>query len=103
MEQLKDSIENTIEMVDSTATLFYQQKNQEGLQVLEPVLSNIIDTINRIQNYQMNSDTNGFDHQIFNVVLTEAMKAIEKKDLVLFADILTYEVNDMLLEFINRL
>lgn len=96
MEQLKQTITETIQLAEATANLFYQQKNQEGLQVLDAVITNIMNTVTDIMNYQKNTNQVVFEDQIFNLILSEALKAIEKKDMVLFADILVYEVNDVL-------
>ena len=103
MEQLRKAIEETIKCVEATASLFYQQKNQEGFQALEPLINGIMTTVNHIQDYQLSGHKIIFEDQIFNTVLTAAMKAIEEKDTVLIADILIYEVNEMFQESINRL
>lgn len=96
MEELKKTITETMQMAEETAALFYQQKNKEGLQILETVIGKIMNTITEIINYQAEHNIKIFEDRIFNIILTEAMKAIENKDMVLFADLLVYEINDVL-------
>lgn len=103
MEQLKISIEKTIQIVENTARLFYQQKNREGYQELDNTVGQIMNTVEQILIYQRETKTRIFEDQILNIVLAEAMNALEKKDLVLFADLLVFEVNDILRECFNKL
>jgi hypothetical protein len=101
MEKLKDNINKAMRSIDKTATLFYQQKNQEGFQELDITLNTLMETINVVMTYQASQNVKLIDDQILNKVLLEAMKAIEHKDTVLIADILTYEVNEMLMQYLN--
>lgn len=103
MEQLISSMKETVQMIEDTTTLFYQQKNQEGFLALDAMLHSIVNTVGKIENYQALLDEKIFDSEIFSVVLTEAMKALEQKDMVLVSDIMIFEVITMFEECFNRL
>lgn len=103
MENLKSSIQEGIMAIESNTVLFYQQKPQEGFRQLDTTLSILMDTVNKILKYQSGKEEKIFEDQIFNAVLAEAMKAIEKKDIVLLADILIFEVSELLQESMDRI
>lgn len=103
MDKLRKDIEATMELSENSARLFYQQKPEEGFRVLESVINSIMTTVTNILHYQSEHNVAIFEDQIFNVVLNEAMKAIEQKDMILFADLLVFEVNDILRGCLNRL
>lgn len=103
MEQLRTSMVEAVRMIEDTTTLFYQRKNQEGFLVLDAMLNSIIKTVGEIDNYQIQQNITIFDNQIFNVVVAEVMKALEQKDMVLFSDILIYEVIALFEECYNRI
>jgi hypothetical protein len=103
MEQLKDNIENALQVVEKTAALFYQQKVQEGYERLDTALQCLIFTMNLIVAYQADRNEEIADEDLMNTALTEAMKAMEQKDIVLLADILIYEVNGLLEESLRRI
>lgn len=100
---LKYSIVEARKVMKQTTYLFYQQKNKEGFQKLDYTLNALLQVVNEIINFQSGNNEKLVEEQILNVVLTEAMKAIEQKDTILLADILTYEIDDMLEECLKRL
>lgn len=103
MESLKDIIETAIKAIEGNARLFYQQKSQEGFAELDSTLNILMQAINQVLNYQSGKDEKLADEQLLNLILTQAMKAMEDKDIVLLADILVYEINQILEECKNRI
>lgn len=102
MENLKNSIKEIIQTIQNTTKLFYQQKNQEGFAALDATLDTLMKGVSDILIYHKGKEEL-INENMLNVVLTEAMKALEQKDTILLSDILIYEVNDMLEECLSRI
>lgn len=96
MENIQNVIDSAISVIDDMTELFYQQKKNEALAKMNDVLDNILkvnDTIAQI------NDISDEDRQRLVVILGEAVKAMESKDYVLLADILKYDMIDILNEY----
>lgn len=96
MENTQNVIDSAISVIDDMTELFYQQKKNEALAKMNDVLDNILkvnDTIAQI------NDISDEDRQRLVVILGEAVKAMESKDYVLLADILKYDMTDILNEY----
>lgn len=102
MSILRSKIEETIQIIDNNTDLFYQNKIDEGYKHLDNTLIKISDTIEEVIKYQSQC---GKDIQGESIVgiLTEAMKALENKDALLLADILQYELKEVLEEVKSEL
>lgn len=102
MSIVKSKIEDAILTIDSNTSLFYQNKLDEGYRHLDNTLVKISEAIEEVIRYQ---DMSGQDIQGERIVgiLTEAMKALEMKDSLLLADILQYELKEMLEKVISEL
>jgi len=103
MVHMKNSIQEAMKVIEETTTLFYQQKNKEGFLRLDSTLNSLMQAVNEIVNYQVDKKVQIIDEQILNVVLTEAMKAIEQKDTILLSDLLIFEVKDMFEECLSKI
>ena len=103
MEEIKIEITDIIKSIDETTTDFYQQKTDEGYKSLDITLELLILGINHILEY--NSENNGIkiDEQQLNNLLTEAMKAIESKDVILLSDILQYDIKELFEDILKTL
>ena len=95
MSIIKGKIDDAIQVIDFNSDLFYQNKRDEGYKHLDNTLVKISDAIEEVIRYQNDS---GQDIQGEKVVgiLTEAMKALEMKDALLLADILQYDLKEIL-------
>lgn len=102
MEGIKGSIKQIIEEIDEITNYLYQQKQTEGYEKLNTVLVKIMNVIDEIFQYKVNNEIQ-FDEKQFLAKLTEAMAAMEKKDMVLLSDILDYEIGNQLKEFADML
>lgn len=102
MGELSITVNETIQAVEEVTALFYQQNNQEGMRMLELLIGRIVDTVSNIQQYQAGLEREVFSVKVFNDILSKALKAMEQKDMILFSDILFYEINSMFREFLIR-
>lgn len=98
---MKNSIEATINSIDEVTELFYQQKDKEGYVKFEETLNFLVLILDSMENDKEGNFN--IDHQGFNEKLVEAMKALEEKDTVLLADILKYEISEMLDDLASNL
>lgn len=102
MSIIRGKIDDAIQIIDYNTDLFYQNKIEEGYKHLDNTLVKISDAIEEVIRYQNDS---GQDIQGEKVVgiLTEAMKALEMKDALLLADILQYDLKEILEDVRNDL
>lgn len=96
MEDVKVKIDSAIGIIDDMTELFYQQKKNEALEKMNEVLDNILVVNDAIATVQGIPDDN---KQRITIILGEAMKAMESNDYVLLADILKYDMIDILNEY----
>lgn len=96
MENVQSIIDNAISVIDEMTELFYQQKKNDALAKMNVVLDNILRVSEAV------APTEGITEegkQRIVIVLGEAVKAMESKDYVLLADILKYDMIDILNEY----
>lgn len=85
-----------MQAIEETTTLFYQQKNQEGYQLLNHTLTVLIQVVNEIFTIKQENNTIDIDEQKLNLVLGDAMVAIEQKDTILLSDLLNFDLRIIL-------
>lgn len=103
MENIRQKIEQTISEIDMVVELFYQQKTQEAYTQLDPVLGNMMSTIEAVLAYQQEHTELEIDVNSLTEALREALSAIEEKDAILMADVLKYEVIEKLEAIVDLL
>lgn len=96
MKEITSILEGSILMIEKTTELFYQQKIEEGYKELNHTLIMLTDTVNHIFNYKAEGNDIGVEEDYLVQVLTEAMKALEMKDVILLSDILQYDLKELL-------
>ncbi|MBE5938091.1 MAG: hypothetical protein E7265_08690 [Lachnospiraceae bacterium] len=84
---MNNTIGEVINLTDDMCELFYQQKNEEALGKMNIFLNNVV---------AISGSLSDEDGQKVLGVLTEALNAMEAKDYVLLADILKYDMIDVL-------
>ena len=89
-------IMSTSRAIEDNTTLFYQQKNKEGYEMLESTLALLIQTTNGILDSQIESDELHIDVQNINDILSKAMNAMESGDTILLSDILYFDLKPLL-------
>lgn len=93
MEALIKKIDESINMINKTTDLFYQEKISEGYNALNVTLS-MINTIAGLLYEQQEEEYRDYFSKL-NVILKEAMDALEMKDLIMLADIFQYELKEL--------
>lgn len=92
MNNLKETLSTVIVNIEEVTDLFYKQKNNEGYTRLNSVLINMTNTVEQLFAYKLENNNVNIDENKLILTLTDAMHAMEKKDTVLLADILQYEI-----------
>lgn len=102
MEKMKNNLYNIIMELGKISENLYQQRIQEGYDLLNIGLGHIMDLLESVFNIKKNQDI-AFDENKMLNNLKLAMDAMEKKDNVLLADILIYDISEQLQELANTL
>lgn len=89
-------IDNTKKITMGITELLYQQKVSEVLEAMNSMLNAITELSVNLSKTDLISEE---DKAKLVIVLGEALSAMEKKDYVLFADILQYDMIDLLEEY----
>lgn len=100
MKYIKDIIINTKNDIEQVSEMFYQGKNQDGFGKLIEVIDSITNIVTLIEKstveYQVGNET-----QALETSLKEATEAMINKDTVLLADILRYDITNLLNNLLN--
>lgn len=92
---MNNIIEDTVNNIKKTADYFYQNNEVCGYQELMKAIDGIthtLDTISKENTYVKKE----FNIEKINQSLNQALVALEQKDCTLVADILVYEIADVL-------
>lgn len=92
----KIMITDAIKSIEDNTSLFYQQKNKEGYEMLNNTLELLIKTTNGILGLQKDISGLFIDEQELNNILGNAMNAIESGDSILLSDILCFDLKPLL-------
>ena len=92
----KIMITDAIKSIEDNTSLFYQQKNKEGYEMLNNTLELLIKTTNGILGIQKDKSELFIDEQELNTILGNAMNAIESGDSILLSDILYFDLRPLL-------
>lgn len=98
MNQLKDKIVASISAIDQTTDYFYQNNPNKGFAELDTTIVILSQAINEIYVYNQQQKNQQINDKEILGVLSEAMKAMETKDMILLADILQYDLKVLLKE-----
>ncbi len=88
-------IESLKEKIDLTADFFYKQKSKEGYQVLISAIDALMAITAELKAAQDNENTLEF-HQKLAVKLQEITEAMLQKDTILIADMMKYDIMELL-------
>ncbi|MCH5267644.1 MAG: hypothetical protein J1E62_04790 [Lachnospiraceae bacterium] len=96
MAELKEQIQQIEQQIETVSELFYQQKNAEGYSQLESIIVNVAKVVETV--YTANPDDAAVMEKINKLtsVLQETMESMEDKDTILLADMLKYELPEVL-------
>lgn len=100
MAELKEQIQQIEQQIETVSELFYQQKNSEGYSQLEDIIVNVAKVVESV--YAANPDDAAVMEKINKLtsVLQETMESMEDKDTILLADMLKYEILEVLQTFL---
>lgn len=99
MKGLQERIDNVIKSIDENTNLFYQNKKNKGYEELNDTLLLISNLIDEILSYEEKTIGEKKSEIKFIEILSEAMKALEKRDELLLSDILQYDLKEMFVQY----
>lgn len=103
MSEKKKVIENTIEALQETVDLFYQQKKNEALNKLNSVLGQLMNAVDTLFAYKSEHEEFPLDDSKVTESLKDAMNALQSGDHVLLADILQYDFLEYMQELSEQM
>lgn len=95
MEKRSDGIMKLSEKVKIVTQSFYQQQNEQGYQLLIELIDMIIEFLNKYENVNTQEANELLNNKLANSC-NEIIEALENKDNVLIADILNYDILEIL-------
>lgn len=101
-EILVNEINQLLQEITVTTDYLYQQKLTEGYNRLDGTIGHIMTVTDKLFAYKASQPVD-FDENMLVSSLTAAMNAIEGKDSVMLADILSLEIADQFEGFISRI
>lgn len=96
MNEIIGIIDETGANIKQITELFYQNNEQQALGIMPVLLDNILKVTGALDICENISEE---DKNEMLKILTEALNAMEEKDYVLLADILQYDMMDVLTGF----
>lgn len=96
MNNFEKIMVDAIDSIEETCTIFYQQKNEEGYQLLDrtiKLLTSIIDELYMLKSKGINI---GINENELMMRLSDAMDALQAKDTILLSDIMKFEVLELI-------
>lgn len=99
MNNLIDNIKKLDEMVIEVTDLFYQQKEKQGYQMVESLYTILIQVVDKLLIIDDELLIKKSEKDLISQYLMEALQSLENKDVILFADVLRYD----LMELINSI
>jgi len=91
---------DAIKAIEENTKLFYQQKAKEGYEMLNHTLALLTQTIDLLKKSPIETDSLYIDEKLLNGVLTDAIKALEYGDTILFSDILYFDLIPLFEQYI---
>lgn len=101
MSAEKELVENTLGEVRESVDLFYQQKTGEALQQFDVVLGKVMTMVDTLFAYKESHEEFPLDEEKVKSALTEALGALEEKDMILLADIIQYDFMEYVEELLD--
>ncbi len=96
MQTLKQEINIVQDMIKQTAELFYRQNEKDGYEAMTKLLDQMDLMMNHLVIAIQTKKADNADPGKLLQILGEAMQAMNKKDSVLLADILQYDLTEQL-------
>lgn len=91
IDMIRKNIESTIANLEIMAVYFYQQKNEEANEMLNPLFGQLGNTMDEIAYLAKEQPELPIEMNEMNHVLNKALQALQEKDTILFSDIINFE------------
>lgn len=101
MDNVQKQVDKIIDEINNITELLYQQKVLEGYAALNATLVKIMKIMEIIGGFSKGNKL-AYDLEQLNLNLKTALGAMEKKDNVLLADILNYEIAEQLRNLVTK-
>ncbi len=92
----KETLCTLMKQIQANADMFYQQNNQEAFELFGKLINEISTLSVHIFELKQSNPTIEFDENKYLSILTDAMNALEARDEVLLADIINYDLIEIL-------
>ncbi len=103
MDKLVLNIKKDVEELRETADMFYRGDEYSGLKAMEMGTQKLLAIVDAMAKISSKDSTNiNVDFNYINSVLSAILEAYEKKDGILLADLLTFEILDYVQEVIEQ-
>ena len=87
----KKMVSEVLDELRGNVELFYQQKTGEALRQFEGMLGKMLTVIDGFFACKQEQEDFPLDEEKLQSTLTEAMQALEERDMILLADIIQYD------------
>lgn len=98
MEDTKQVIENLILQINEVTNKFYQQSDKKRFDQFQDVLNNLLRLTDGLEELKQSTGKVYIEQNHYIEVLTNAMNALECQDETLLADILQYDLLEILID-----
>ncbi|BCN32551.1 hypothetical protein [Anaeromicropila herbilytica] len=103
MATVRKTIEDSLKLIDEITEHLYKQEVTLGYQKLNTAITTITEAINLIFEYKKINPDFELDEKKIVDTFTEALNAMEAKDIILLADILQYEITEQFNEILEQI
>ncbi|HAB59324.1 MAG TPA: hypothetical protein DCE48_01170 [Lachnospiraceae bacterium] len=92
MDNLIEKINKLGDMVIEVTDSFYQQKEKQGYQMFESLYTTLIQVVDQLLIMDDELQIKKNEKNLISQYLIEALQSLENQDVILFADVLRYDV-----------
>ena len=96
MKNIRELAKELINQIDEMTELLYQNKEKEGYELLNGFIVNMEKLIGEISSYQAQEQKKVVDEEKLLGTVGEAFSAMQENDIVLLADIFSYDIKEQL-------
>lgn len=96
MEKMKELATELLNHIDEMTDQLYQNNEREGYEMLSSFIVKMESLIKEISVYQSENNEKILDEEKLLNSVGEAFKAMQEKDIVLLADIFSYDIKEQL-------
>ncbi len=99
--QIKEKIKEVQDEIVIVVKLLYQERESRTYEQIDKLLVALIELNTLVTEAIQQGEEIFYEEEKFKGALLEAMEAVHKKDMTLFADILQYEIKEQIQEWIK--